>query len=155
MLRLLPPLRSINLVRWATFVALSALPALRASPEATAASPVKNFRLPTFTDEGFRQTMIRAAEARLPDPARIDATELELTLFTSDAAGEIDAMLAAPLATIFPKQQFASGPSTVRIERIDLTVTGSDWSYDHAAQKITIKRDARVIMRATLGDILK
>ena len=126
-----------------------------AAPEATASAPVKNFRLPTFTAEGFRHTMIRAAEARLPDPARIDATELELTLFTGDAAEGIDAMLAAPVATIFPKREFASGPETVRLERIDLTVTGADWSYDHAAQKIIIRRDAHVTLRAAIGDILK
>lgn len=127
---------------------------LLAAPQATATAPIKNFRLPTFTDEGFRQTMIRAVEARLPSAERIDATELELTLFTGDAADEIDAMLAAPVASIFPKKQFASGPDTVRLERIDLTVTGADWSYDHAAQKIVIKRDAHVILRAPLGDIL-
>ena len=133
-----------------------------AAPEATASAPVKAFRLPTFTDEGFRQTMIRAAEARLPDPSRVEATELELTLFTGRADEQIEAMLAAPIAVILPKTQFASGPETVRVERIDLTLTGADWSYDHAAQKdgrparkIIIRRDAHVVMRATLGDILK
>jgi len=139
-----------------TFLAVACLAApVVAAPEATAAAPIKNFRLPTFTEEGFRQTMIRAAEASLPDPTRIEAKEMELTLFTGKADGEIDAMLAAPLATLFPQRQFASGPSTVRLERIDLTVTGSDWSYDHAAQKIIIRRDAHVIMRAVLGDIIK
>ncbi len=64
-------------------------------------------------------------------------------------------MLAAPLATLFPQREFASGPSTVRLERADLTLTGADWSYDHAAQKITIRRDAHVIMRSAVGDIIK
>lgn len=130
---------------------------LPAAPQATASAPIINFRLPTFTDEGFRQTMIRAAEARLPDPARIDATEVELTLFTGDADEQIDVMLAAPTATIFPRKQLATGPDTVRIERADLTVTGADWSYEHGTRvkKIIIRRDAHVTMRATLGDILK
>ncbi len=138
-----------------TFLAAALAGPVFAAPEATASAPVKNFRLPTFTAEGFRQTMIRAAEARLPDPARIDAVELELTLFTGKADGAIDAMLAAPLATLFPQREFASGPSTVRLERADLTLTGADWSYDHAAQKITIRRDAHVIMRSAVGDIIK
>lgn len=139
-----------------TFLAAAILAgSASASPQATASAPVKNFRLPTFTEEGFRKIMVRAAEAHLPDPARIDAVELELTLFTGDATEGIDAMLAAPVATIFPKREFASGPQTVRLERIDLTVTGADWSYDHPAQKIIIRRDAHVIMRATIGDIIK
>jgi hypothetical protein len=49
----------------------------------------------------------------------------------------------------------SSGPETVRLERLDLTVTGADWSYDHPARRIIINRDAHVILRAPLGDILK
>ncbi len=147
-----PPLRFF-------FAALVLVPGLlpAASPKATASAPVKNFRLPTFTEEGFRQTMIRAAEASFPNPARIDVTELELTLFTGKADEQIDAMLAAPVAIIFPQKQLSTGPETVRLERLDLTLTGADWSYEHGTKvkKIIIRRDAHVIMRASLGDILK
>lgn len=133
------------------------IPAARSAPQAqvTATAPVKNFRLPTFTDEGFRHVIIRADEARLPDPARIDLVEMELTLFTGRADEQIEAMLAAPSATFFPHKLFATGGETVRLERSDLTVTGADWSYDHKARKIVIKRDAHVIFRSAIGDILK
>ncbi len=132
-----------------------ALPAARPNPQITATAPVKNLRLPTFTPEGFRRTMLRAEEARLPDPARIDVTEMELTLFTGLADEQIDSMLAAPSATFLPEKLFASGSESVRLERSDLTVTGTDWTYDHKARKITINHDAHVTLRAALGNILK
>lgn len=139
--------------------ALPAAPKPPAAPEPAAqlasTAPVKNFRLPTFTDEGYRRTMLRAGEARLPDPTRIELVEMELTLFTGRADEGIDSMLAAPAATFLPEKLFASGPETVRLERLDLTVTGADWSYDHPARRIIINRDAHVILRAPLGDILK
>ncbi len=135
--------------------ALALASAASAGPQVTATAPVKNFRLPAFTDEGFRRLTVVAAEARLPDPARIDLTEMMLTLFTGRADEQIDAMLAAPVATFLPEKQFASGAQTVRLERADISVTGSDWSYDHAARKIVIRRDARVTFHAALGDILK
>jgi hypothetical protein len=125
------------------------------APQITATAPVKNLRLPTFTPEGYRRTMLRAEEARLPDPARIDVTEMELTLFTGLADEQIDSMLAAPSATFLPEKLFASGSESVRLERADLTVTGTDWTYDHTARKITINHDAHVILRAALGNILK
>jgi hypothetical protein len=131
------------------------IPTAHSAPSVAATAPVKNFRLPTFTDQGFRHTMLIAAEARLPDPARIDLSEMELTLFTGDAAEQIDAMLAAPLATFFPQKLLATGPSTVRLERLDLTVTGADWTYDHSAKKVVIKRDAHVLFRSPIGDIIK
>ena len=99
--------------------------------------------------------MLLAEEARLPDPARIDLKEMMLTLFTGDASEQIDALLAAPSATFIPATLFASGSETVRLERSDLTVTGADWSYDHPAKKVVIKRDAHVTFHSAIGDILK
>lgn len=137
------------------FAALTLACTAPAGPAVTATAPVKNFRLPTFTDEGWRRLMVVAAEARLPDPARVDLVEMELTLFTGRADEQIDAMLAAPVATFLPEKQFASGPESVRLERSDISVTGTDWSYDHAARKTVIRRDAHVTFHAALGDILK
>lgn len=131
------------------------VPPTHAAPEVKATAPIKSFRLPTFTDEGFRRMMVRALEASLPDPAKIDLKEMEITLFTGRADEQIDAMLAAPIASFLPQKQFASGADTVRLERSDLTVTGADWSYDHPAQKIIIRRDAHLVFHAPLGDIIK
>lgn len=140
----------------------AALPAAAKPPAAPkpaakldSTAPVKNFRLPTFTNEGFRRTMLRAEEARLPDPTRIELVEMELTLFNGRLDEAIDAMLAAPSATFLPEKLLASGAETVRLERLDLTVTGADWSYDHPARRIVINRDAHIILRAPIGDILK
>lgn len=151
----LPRLSRIALAAGLPALAIAATLA-QAAPKAATVAPIKNFRLPVFTEEGFRQTMIRAAEARLPSPGRIEGTEVEVTLFNGKAGEQIDAMLAAPSATLFPEQQLATGAESVRLERIDLTVTGSDWSYQHGeqTQKIIIRRDAHVVIRLPLGDLL-
>lgn len=126
-----------------------------AQPKVAASAPIKNFRLPTFNEEGFRHLMLRADEARVPSTERIDVVEMELTLFTGHADEQIESMLAAPAATFFPAKLFVSGDQSVRLERSDLTVTGSDWSYDHNAKKVVINRDSHVIFRSAIGDILK
>lgn len=151
----LVPLLAAFVISHSSFVIPQARSAPASAPQITATAPVKNLRLPTFTEQGFRRTMLRAEEARLPDPARIDVTEMELTLFTGLADEQIDSMLAAPSATFLPEKLFASGAESVRLERADLTVTGTDWTYDHAARKITINHDAHVTLRAALGNILK
>jgi hypothetical protein len=120
-----------------------------------AAAPIKNFRLPTFTVEGYREFMMRAGEAILPTPDQINVNEMELTVFTRTAEEQIDAMLAAPSASFFPKDQLVRGDDTVRLERADLTVTGAGWTYDHKAQKLTVTRDAHIILRAPIGDVIK
>jgi len=147
-----------------------ALPAVRAAEPAAgkkpareakrleqirASAPIKNFRLPTFTVQGYREFMLRAGEAIIPDAYRIEVKEMELTLFTRTAADEIDAMLAAPSATFFPKVQIVSGDDTMRLERSDLSVSGAGWTYDHKTRKLIITRDARVTFHAPIGDIIK
>jgi hypothetical protein len=155
----MPVARHLSRLAAAAAVVLGAsslvIPSARSAPEVKATAPVKNFRLPTFTTQGFRHTMLHAGEARLPDPARIDLVEMELTLFTGRADEQIDAMLAAPSASFYPEKLLATGDDTVRVERTDLTLTGAEWSYDHSARKVVIKRDAHVIFRSALGDILK
>ncbi len=120
-----------------------------------AAAPIKNFRLPTFTVEGYREFMLRAGEAVVPSPEQINVREMELTVFTRTAEEQIDAMLAAPSASFFPKDQLVRGDDTVRLERADLTVTGAGWTYDHKAQKLTINRAAHIILHAPIGDVIK
>jgi hypothetical protein len=120
-----------------------------------AASPIKNFRLPTFTVEGYREFMLRAGEALIPDPARIDVRDMELTVFTRDQKEQIDSMIAAPSATFLPKEQVISGKETVRMERPEVTVTGADWTYDHKNKKLIIARDAYILLRAPIGDVIK
>lgn len=130
-------------------------PAKSRADQIRAASPIKNFRLPTFTVEGYREFMLRAGEAIIPDPSRIDVREMELTVFTRDKKEQIDSMIAAPSATFLPKEQIVSGKETVRMERSDLTVTGSDWTYDHKNQKLIIARDGYILLRAPIGDVIK
>ena len=150
-------MRRSRLPLLALFAALAASVSARAAaPEVKAIAPVKNFRLPTFTPEGYRRVMLKAGQARpSEDGARIDLLDMELTLFTSRADEAIEATLTAPSATFFPQKLLATGPDTVRLERADLTVTGADWSYDHPGRKVVILRDARLTFRSALGDILK
>ena len=127
----------------------------RASDQIRSAAPIKNFRLPTFTVEGYREFMLRAGEAVIPDPSHIEVRDMDLTVFTRDADEQTDARLTAPSATFLPDERIARGAETMRMERADLTVTGADWIYDHKAQKLTINRDAHIIFRAPIGDVIK
>ena len=44
---------------------------------------------------------------------------------------------------------------TVRVVRDDFEVSGEQWSYDHAAKTVTIGKNARNVIRATLPDIIR
>lgn len=128
------------------------------APAIAADKPVvaKNWGLPLFTKEGHRSMTLRGTEARTLSADRIDIIDLNITTFTGDAAAKVDSiLLCRELATFFPNEKLVRGDSSVRLVRDDIEVTGEQWTYDHAAKKVSLGRNARVTFKTSLPDILK
>lgn len=136
-------------------------PPAPSGPAATPSSPglgvpAKNWILPLFTPkEGFRNMTLRGTEVRPISSARIDVTDLNITIFSGDAAAHVDTMLLSPSASFFPKDQRATGEKSVRLIRDDIEVTGDGWVYEHTTKKVSLARHVRVVFSAQLNDILK
>lgn len=119
-------------------------------------TPAVNWVLPIFTDrEGHRSMTLRGSEVRPAAGGSIAVTDLSITIFSGDAAAKVDSVLLSPSAKFFPKEQRASGDKSVRLIQDTIEVTGEDWTYDHAAKKVSINKNVRVTFRAQLNDILK
>lgn len=118
-------------------------------------APIVNFRLPTFTPEGFRQWLVRGTEARLVSAKEIDIRELTLTVFSGDEHDRIDTMLLSPLAKVFTDTQVVSGPDSIRVIRDDLEASGKQWTYDHREKRVSMQQKVRVTFRAELKNFLQ
>lgn len=128
-------------------------PAASAPPVAV---PAKNWVLPVFTaKEGFRSMTLRGTEVRPVGTERVEVTDLSITVFSGDAAANVETMLLSPVASFFPKAKRAAGEKSVRLIRDDIEVTGEGWIYDHEGKKVSLARNVRVVFRAQLNDILK
>jgi len=127
------------------------------APAPTAAPPAKNWVLPLFTDkEGYRTMTLRGSAVQPVGASRIDVVDLNITVFSGDAAARVDSVLLSQAASFFPKTNVATGEKNVRLIRDDFEISGEGWSYDHTAKKISVKKNARVVfLRAELNDILK
>ena len=126
------------------------------SAEDPASVPAKNWVLPLFTaKEGYRSMTLRGSEVRPVGNNRIEVTDLNITVFSGDAAATVESILLSPAAAFFPKEKRASGDKSVRLIRDDIEVTGEGWTYDHDAKKVFLARNVRVVFRAQLNDILK
>lgn len=120
------------------------------------ASPATNWVLPLFTDkEGYRSLTLRGSQIRPAGKDSIGVTDLSITVFSGDAKAHVDSVLLSSQATFFPEVKRANGDGSVRLIRDDIEVTGSGWNYDHAAKKVSITRNVRVVFAAQLNDILK
>lgn len=142
------------------FAVVAALAAAAAAPgqvttRIASDAPIVNFRLPTFTADGHREWLVRGSEARMPSLQEVDVRELTLTIFTGDASERIDTMILSPVAKVLPEQQLVAGAEAIRVLNDEFEASGADWSYDHRAKRISIRKDVRVAFRAELKNLLQ
>lgn len=123
--------------------------------EINSSAPIKNFRLPTFTPEGWRDMMLKAGEARVINAQRIEVRDLHLTLFTDDIINQPETVVTSPQAVALPEAQHVEGADTVHVKRNDFELTGRDWSYDHPTRTIVIGADAHVVLQTEISNLLK
>ncbi len=128
---------------------------LNVTAQLTGNAAGKNFSLPLFTDAGARSALLRASLARTVGGDRIELVEMNLTLFSSDVANQIDTIILAPVATFLPSTTLASGEKSVRVIRDDIEITGEQWTYDPAGKKVSLQKNTRVVFQAQLPDILR
>lgn len=126
--------------------------------------PAIGWTFPVFSDkEGYRLLTLRGSEARYISANQIDVTGFIAYVFSGDASDRVDEVLLSPQATFYPRDNRASGSSSVRLilsgrpdtPNDDVEVTGRGWTYDHTTKKVSIAHDVRVTFNAQLHDILK
>ncbi|MDR1789320.1 MAG: hypothetical protein LBR12_03065 [Opitutaceae bacterium] len=132
-------------------------PALHAASSAIKTNaPIKNFHLPLFDKTNRLSADLRAGQAVIPGGDVIHVADMSLSQYeyprdaAPDSKPALTTTLAAPVATVFPREQRILGNASLRLTRPDLDVSGADWSYDHRAKKLTLNRDTRVTILAPL-----
>jgi hypothetical protein len=139
---------------------LVAAAALAAAPSAPSqdiqlAPPARNWTLPLFTKEGFRQMTLRGDQVQPVNTDRVDIVGMNITVFNGAADAQVDSVLLSPQATFLINERIARGAQTVRLIRDDIEVQGQDWTYFYNEKKVLINRGAHVVFHAALPDMLK
>jgi hypothetical protein len=133
--------------------------ALRAADERTTSftvnAPVVDFRVPTFTREGYRSWLLRGAQGIYVNETELDVVDLDLTVFAGNASNQVEKVFLSPSAVALINEGRVRGPTTLRLITDDLEATGEDWLYDHRQKKVFIHRNVRVVFHARLNDILR
>ena len=139
----------------ATLFLAAALALPGQTPQLSAPTPVKNFSLPFFNDEGNRTLLVRGNEAILTDQRKPRFADVTVTMFARDAANKVESVLLSKAATVDTTTRVIEGNDAVRFVRDDIEVTGEAWRYDHGARRIIVQRNARVVLRAELPLLIK
>ncbi len=125
------------------------------APAAEVTAPARNWVLPAFTKEGFREATARGSEARALTDRTFQVIDLNLTFFSGDAANRVETVILSPAATFLPDEKVARGEHHVRFIRDDVEASGTRWVYHHADKKISLAGNVRVTFRAEIDDLLR
>lgn len=117
--------------------------------------PIINFRLPTFTAEGYREWLVRGSEASLAHQDQIGIKELTMSIFSGKADERLVTMILSPIAVVHPAESVVTGPGTIRVINDEFEATGTNWRYAHKEKKVYIAKKVRVSFRAEFKDYLK
>ena len=123
--------------------------------EATIAPPAKNWTLPLFTREGYRQMTLKGAEVRPITSDQVDIGGLDVTVFSGGPEAKVDTVILSPEATFMINERIARGDQSVRLIRDDVDVTGVGWTYYYNEKKVLISHSAHVVFHSGLPDMLK
>jgi hypothetical protein len=126
-----------------------------AAQEIAVAPPAKNWTLPLFTKEGFRQMTLRGDEVQPVSNNQVDIIGMNFTVFSGGPEAKVDSVLLSPKATFLIAERIARGSDSVRLIRDDIDVKGYDWTYFYNEKKVLINRNAHVVFHAALPDMLK
>jgi hypothetical protein len=136
------------------FVLFGALQAFAQKSDSPGA-PAKNVELKLFTREGPISLIFRGSEVTEPEDGRLNVIDLNITSFSGKADRRIDGILLSPKANFYRKEERAAGDESVRFIRDEMEVTGAQWTYEHALNKVTIHKNARVVFHAELPNLLR
>lgn len=118
-------------------------------------APAENWVLPLFSREGYRTMTVRGSEARPLQGNRLGVTDLNLTVFSGDAATRVTTILLSPNAVYDQQARRASGTRTVRVLRDDVEATGTRWTFDQAQKRVTLDGDVRIVLNFEIKDLLQ
>jgi hypothetical protein len=129
--------------------------ALGWAQDAAVAPPAKNWTLPLFTREGYRQMTLKGAEVRPVTSDQVDIGGLDVTVFSGGPEAKVDTVILSPEATFMINERIARGDQSVRLVRDDVDVTGVGWTYYYNEKKVLIAHSAHVVFHSGLPDILR
>ncbi|MEO6874868.1 MAG: LPS export ABC transporter periplasmic protein LptC [Opitutaceae bacterium] len=122
---------------------------------ASTLAPAINWVAPLFTKDNFHSMTVRGARASFPSSDEVKVEQLNLTVYSGDAAKKIETVIVSPAATFLPRKNYASGETGVQVTRDDIEASGIHWTYDHAEKKVSLTGHVRIVFNAELKGILK
>ncbi|MEM8868727.1 MAG: LptA/OstA family protein, partial [Verrucomicrobiota bacterium] len=117
-------------------------------------APVKNFRFPRFSEEGFTEWVLQGGEGIYDSEEQIRVNQMNLRVYSGDERLVQELGLKSPQATIRLQENRAFSESRILIEGTNFTISGTGWEWDGATKVVEVKDDAIVTFAQSMTNTL-
>lgn len=107
-------------------------------------SALKNFKLPKYNEESFREYTISGAEGIYDPLGAFTVKEAQLSLYSGDEHQKLQTTITTDSAVFDLKKDFASGDSVIKINDPDFFLQGTGWTIDMKNKRITIQKEGTI-----------
>lgn len=120
-------------------------------------APVRNFKLPMFGEDGYKIWDLQGQTGLYVSESELEVEKMTLRIFAEGDPVVPQTVIESPYATIFPQKSEATGQQAIYITERGgaFAIFGRDWLWNGRTDTITIRRDARVTFRESLGGIIE
>ncbi len=120
-------------------------------------APVRNFKLPMFGEDGYKAWDLQGEEGIYISAEELEVEKMTLRIFATGDPIVPQTVIESPNATLYPQRSEATGKQAIYITERGGTfsIFGRDWLWNGRTDTITIRRDARVTFRESLGSIIE
>lgn len=126
-------------------VVLAAICCAGVSAQMIPDAPIKNFRLPLFGDNGYKEWELRGLEGHYISEGEAQVDGLDLLVFSGDEEMALESRIRSPEAFIEFELSRASGQSSLFMTGPGFEIEGSDWIWEGKEKRLRVFRNARVI----------
>lgn len=117
-------------------------------------APVKNFRLPSFGENGYRVWDLEGREGIYVSENEIEISGMRLRTWSGDEDMLRELEITSPSARLYPAENAAAGEDLIHIVGLNYTVFGVGWRWDGEERKVAVDHEVRVTFYQEL-DILR
>ena len=134
------------LMRFSRFLTISLLICLTASlfGQMTPNSPIKNFRLPRFGDNGYTQWVLQGGQGIYDSDEQVRVKEMAMRIYSGDERMALELSMDSPEGTLRLQENRAYSEGEIKIVGANFKISGTAWEWSGETKEIVVKQDTVV-----------
>ena len=117
-------------------------------------TPLKDFTVPVFGDDGYRKWYFHGEEGMLVDEDHFEVVGMLIKTFQGGESQQVDTVIRSSQALVSIKENKAEGDAPIEVISKQFTLNGESWHWDGKNRKMTIDKNVRLVFKGNLDGIL-